>query len=294
MEFDEQNKAWDEIIRPKRGWFDINLSELWRYRDLVMMFVKRDFVSIYKQTILGPLWYIIQALFTTLIFTIVFGNIAKLSTDGIPPILFYLSGVVCWNYFSQCLTKTSATFIANANIFGKVYFPRLTVPVSTVISNLIGFAIQLLILLCFLGYYMHYGFKSGDNSPIIYPNPNITILLFPFLIILMAGLSLGIGIIISSLTTKYRDLQQVVVFGVQLLMYATPVIYPLSSLGGNFRLIVLINPMTPIVETFRYSFLGSGMFSWNYLVYSLISTIIIFFIGILLFNRVERSFMDTV
>jgi len=286
MDFEEQNKTWDEIIRPKRGWFDINLSELWRYRDLVMMFVKRDFVSIYKQTILGPLWYILQALFTTLMFTIVFGKIAKLSTDGIPPILFYLSGVVCWNYFSQCLTKTSSTFIANANIFGKVYFPRLTVPVSTVISNLIGFAIQLVILICFILYYKFQGIVSI--------NFNLTLLMFPFLVILMAALSLGIGIIISSLTTKYRDLQQVVIFGVQLLMYATPVIYPLSSLGGNFRLMVLLNPMTAIVETFRYSFLGCGSFNWNYIIYSVVCTIIIFFIGVLLFNRVERSFMDTV
>lgn len=276
---------WDLIIRPKTGWFDLHLADLWRYRDLVMMFVRRDFVSQYKQTILGPLWFIIQPLLTTLTFTLVFGNIAKLSTDGLPKILFYLSGVTAWNYFADCLTKTSETFVANANIFGKVYFPRLAVPVSIVISNLIRFGIQLGL---FLGFYVYF---LANGSAI---RPTLALCLLPLCLILMAMLGLGTGIIVSSMTTRYRDLRFLVQFGVQLLMYTTPVIYPLSKLPDQYRWIMLSNPMTPVIETFRYAFLGTGSFSWTYLGISAAAATAILAAGILLFNHVEKTFMDTV
>jgi len=280
----EQN-TWTEVIRPRTNWFNFHFKEVWKYRDLLMLFVRRDFVSVYKQTILGPLWYLLQALFTTITFTIIFGKVANLPTDGVPQPLFYMAGIVCWGYFSQCLTKTSNTFVANAGIFGKVYFPRMTVPVSTVISNLVGFGIQLLMFLGFLAYYYFQGVPVKLNS---------ALLLFPVLIILMAGMGLGFGIIISSLTTRYRDLQNLVGFGVQLLMYATPVIFPLSFFGGKLHTLMLLNPMTSVVETFKYAFLGSGSFNWFYIGYSAAFTLVILFIGIILFNRIERNFMDTV
>jgi len=238
-----------------------------------------------NKTILGPFWFFLQPILTTITFTIVFGNIAKIPTDGIPPILFYMSGIVCWSYFSDCLTRTSSTFVANANIFGKVYFPRLITPLSNIISLLMKFSIQMLLLVCFLIYYKLNG--SGVN-------PNITILLTPFLILLMAGLGLGFGIIVSSLTTKYRDLTFLVGFGVQLLMYATPVIYPLSALPDKYKWIVLANPMTSIIDTFRYAFLGAGTFSPENLIYSTVFMVITLAIGIVIFNRVEKTFMDTV
>ncbi len=278
-------EKWTEVINPKTKWLNFHFNEIWRYRDLLMLFVRRDFVSVYKQTILGPLWYLLQALFTTIAFTLIFGRVAKLPTDGAPQALFYMAGIVCWGYFSQCLTKTSNTFVTNAGIFGKVYFPRLTVPISIVISNLVGFGIQLLMFIGFMIYYYFQGMPVHLNN---------ALLLFPILIILMAGMGLGLGIIISSLTTKYRDLQYLVTFGVQLLMYATPVILPLSFFGGKLRTLVLLNPMTSIVETFKYAFLGSGTFSWPYLAYSAGFTIVVLFVGIVLFNRIERSFMDTV
>lgn len=274
-----------EVIKPQTNWFNFHLKEIWQYRDLLALFVRRDFVSVYKQTILGPVWYLLQALFTTLVFTLVFGRVAKLPTDGVPPVLFYMAGVVCWNYFSQCLTKTSNTFVSNAGIFGKVYFPRMTVPLSIVISNLVGFGFQLLMFILFLTYFYFTGLSV---------NLNLALLLFPILLLIMAGLGLGLGIIISSLTTKYRDLQYLVTFGVQLLMYATPVIFPLSFFGGNLKTLVLLNPMTSVVETFKYAFLGSGSFSWMYLGYSAAFAVVVLVIGIILFNRVERSFMDTV
>jgi len=280
-----KGEGWTEVIKPKTNWFNFHFKEVWRYRDLLALFVRRDFVSVYKQTILGPLWYLLQALFTTAAFTLIFGKVAKLPTDGIPQSLFYMAGIVCWGYFSQCLTKTSNTFVTNAGIFGKVYFPRLTVPISIVISNLVGFGIQLLMFIGFMIYYYFQGMPVHVNN---------ALLLFPILIILMAGMGLGLGIIISSLTTKYRDLQYLVTFGVQLLMYATPVILPLSFFGGKLRTLVLLNPMTSIVETFKYAFLGSGTFSWAYLAYSAGFTLVVLFIGIVLFNRIERSFMDTV
>jgi homopolymeric O-antigen transport system permease protein len=279
-------KEWDLVIRPKIGWFDLHLVDLWRYRDLTGLFVWRDFVAQYKQTILGPLWHILQPLLTTLMFTVVFGKMAKLPTDGIPPLLFYLAGVTCWSYFADCVSRTSATFIGNAALFGKVYFPRLSVPLSHVISSMIKFAIQLALFLAFLIFYWMQG--AGVH-------PNAAIALTPLLLVLMASLSLGAGIIVSALTTRYRDLQQVVAFGVQLMMYATPVVYPLSMIGGGaFRWLILANPMTPIIEAFRYAYLGSGTFDATDLFYSAGFTAVVLFLGIVLFNHVERTFMDTV
>jgi lipopolysaccharide transport system permease protein len=242
-------------------------------------------VAKYKQTILGPLWFIIQPLLTTLMFTVVFGKIAKIPTDGLPQMLFYLSGITAWGYFSESLKATSNTFVTNANIFGKVYFPRLAIPVSVIISNLVLFGIQFLFLIVFMIIFYFSGYSFG---------PNIYILLLPVLLILMAGLGLGFGIIISSLTTKYRDLTYLVAFGIQLWMYATPIVYPLSNLSGNIRMLALLNPLTSIVETFRYIMLGSGELNWMNLLYSFIFMIITLIIGVLLFNKVEQSFMDTV
>jgi lipopolysaccharide transport system permease protein len=281
----EQFETWNLIIKPKRHLLDIDLKDIWRYRDLIVLFVRRDFVSKYKQTILGPLWFLIQPLLTTLMFTIVFGNIAKISTDGLPQMLFYLSGIVGWTYFSTCLTSTSNTFVSNAGIFGKVYFPRLTLPISIVISNLVQLLIQMVLL---GGFMVYYSIVGADFKP------NIYISIIPFLIIIMAALGLGFGIIISSLTTKYRDLTNLVSFGVQLWMYATPVIYPLSTIPESYRIYVLANPVTPIIETFRFALLGTGTFSWMHLMYSLAFTIGILILGVLMFNKVEQSFMDTV
>ena len=278
-------EGWSLVLRPKTGWLDLHLSDLWRYRDLTMLFVWRDFVAQYKQTILGPLWHLIQPLFTTLLFTLIFGRVAKLPTDSLPPMLFYMAGITCWNYFAECLNRTSTTFIQNAGIFGKVYFPRLCVPVSVVISNLIKFGIQFALFLGFVAWYWRQG------APIHF---TLSILLSPILLLLMAGLGLGSGIIISALTTRYRDLQVLVTFGVQLAMYATPVIYPLSMVPEKHRWIMLANPMTPIVEIFRYSFLGAGSFNPLYLAWSAAATLVILAIGIVLFNHVERTFMDTV
>ena len=285
MKKTQSESEWTLEIKPVSGWFNFHLKDVWKYRDLLFMFVKRDFVSLYKQTILGPFWFFLQPILTTITFTIVFGNIAKIPTDGIPPILFYMSGIVCWGYFSDCLTRTSSTFITNANIFGKVYFPRLVSPLSNIISLLMKFGIQMILLIGFLIY-----FKMNGSDV----NPNIYILLTPYLILLMAGLGLGFGIIVSSLTTKYRDLTFLVSFGVQLLMYATPVIYPLSALPEKYKWIVLANPMTSIVDTFRFAFLGAGTFNAGNLLYTSVFVVIILSIGIIVFNRVEKTFMDTV
>jgi len=276
---------WTMVLRPKRSLLDINLKELWQYRDLIMLFVKRDFVSKFKQTILGPLWFIIQPLLTTIMFTIIFGNIAGIPTNGIPKILFYMSGIVGWTYFSTCLNETSQTFIKNASIFGKVYFPRLALPISVVISNLVSFVIQFVFLLFFLAYFM---IKGSDVSP------NFLVLWIPFLVLLMAGLGLGFGIIISSLTTKYRDLTHLVTFGVTLWMYATPIIYPLSGIPEKYRLFVLANPMTAVVETFKTSLLGVGQINYLHLLYSFCFTIVLLVVGVIIFNKVEKTFMDTV
>ena len=274
------------VIQPQRRLLDLRLVELWHYRDLIMLFVRRDFVSVYKQTILGPMWYLLQPLLTTITFTIIFGSIASLPTDGLPQFLFYMSGTVLWSYFSSCLTKTSETFVQNTHLFGKVYFPRLAVPVSVLISNLVTFAIQLAM---FLGFVLFFVLRGSS----VHPNWD-WVFLSPILILMMAGLALGFGIIISSLTTKYRDLRFLVQFGVQLLMYATPVIYPVSSIPTRFRWVIIANPMTPIVEAFRYAFLGVGTVNNGQLLYSLIFMLVSVFLGVIIFNRVEQTFMDTV
>jgi len=276
---------WDLIIRPQRSWWDLRLGELWRYRDLIRLFVWRDFVSVYKQTILGPLWYLISPIASTLVFTVIFGNIAKLSTDGLPPFLFYLAGNTVWGYFYSCLMGTSNVFTSNAGIFSKVYFPRLSVPISIIISNLISFAIRFGVFLAFVIYFVAAGAEI---------EPNYWMVLLPVLLLIMAGLGLGFGIIVSSLTTKYRDLQQLVGFGVQLLMYATPVIYPISTVEGVWRRAIMFNPMTPIIEVFRLAFLGTSSLEPYYLIYSSGFMVLVIFIGVLIFHRVETTFMDTV
>lgn len=284
MQTSEQEN-WTLVLRPQRAWWDLRLGELWQYRDLVMLFVWRDFVAYYKQTILGPLWYLIQPILTTVVFTVIFGNIAQLSTDGLPPFLFYLAGNTVWGYFANCVQNTANTFAGNASIFGKVYFPRLTIPISVVLSNMISLAIRFVVFLAFFAYYLFIGAE-------IYPN--WWILSLPLLVLLMAGIGLGVGIIVSSLTTKYRDLQQLVSFGVQLLMYATPVIYPISSLQKEWQWVLLINPMTPIIEMFRYAFLGVSSLAPIYILYSAVFMVVILIVGVLIFNRVESTFMDTV
>jgi lipopolysaccharide transport system permease protein len=276
---------WSEIIEPRTGLFDLGLRDVWRYRDLVVLFVRRDFVSTYKQTVLGPIWFFIQPLLTTITYIMVFGKIAKLSTDGLPQLPFYLAGVTIWNYFAQTLTNTSTVFTANAAIFGKVYFPRLTMPLSIVLSNLVRFGIQFALFLGVWAYYL----ITQDTL-----HPNTYILLTPLLLVLMGLLSLGLGMIFSAMTTKYRDLAMLLTFGIQLLMYATPVIYPMSELPLKYKPFILANPLSPIVETFRYAFLGSGSFSWLYLGYSAIVTLVILVLGTVIFNKVEKSFTDTV
>lgn len=279
------HEHWTEIIEPKKKLFDLRLRELWRYRDLVIMFVRRDFVANYKQTILGPLWFLVQPLLTTLIYILIFGRIAGLSTDGLPMMVFYLSGITIWNYFAETLTKTATVFKDNAQMFGKVYFPRITMPFSIVISNIIRFFIQFGLFIIIWAYHLF----TEDSI-----HPNYLIILTPVLILIMGLLALGFGMIISALTTKYKDLIYLMTFGVQLLMFATPVIYPLSTIGEKYEWLILANPMTSIVETFRYAFLGTGTFEWIYLAYSFGFAIVILFFGTVIFNRVERSFTDTV
>lgn len=280
-----KEEKWTEVIEPRTRLLDLRLSEVWRYRDLVMMFVRRDFVANYKQTILGPIWFFLQPLLTTLTFVLIFGRVAGLSTDGLPMIAFYLAGVTIWNYFSETLNKTATVFKDNAQMFGKVYFPRLTMPVSIVISNLVRFLIQFGLFFIVWVYYL---FQENAIAP------NIYILLTPALVVIMGVLALGFGMVISALTTKYRDLIFLLTFGVQLLMYATPVIYPLSSLSDKYKWLILANPMSSVVETFRYGFLGSGTFSWYYLGYSCLFSIVILLLGTIVFNKVEKSFTDTV
>jgi lipopolysaccharide transport system permease protein len=272
-------------ITPKDKFLDLRLKDIWQYRDLLVLFVRRDFVATYKQTILGPIWFIIQPLLTTIVFTIVFGNIAKLSTDGLPPMLFYLAGVTSWNYFAECLKKSADTFTANAGIFGKVYFPRIIVPLSITITSIITFGIQLTLFLGFLAYYLFMG------APIA---PNWYICILPLLVLTMGLMGLGFGLYLTSMTTKYRDFKFLVAFGVQLLMYATPVIYPVSEVPEKYQWIILANPMTSIIETFRYAFLGAGNMSWSGLAYSVGFTLVLFISGLLLFNKTEKNFMDTV
>jgi lipopolysaccharide transport system permease protein len=281
----KNQEDWDLVIKGHSSLFDINFGDIWRYRDLLFMFVKRDFVSFYKQTILGPLWFFIQPIFTTIVFTFVFGNLAGISTDGLPHYLFYLSGITAWNYFSDCLTKTSTVFKDNANIFGKVYFPRLIMPLSIVVSNLVRFGVQLLLLLLMMGYFG----VQGANFNITYG-----ILFFPILVLMMALLGLGLGLIITAVTTKYKDLTFLITFGVQLLMYGTTVIYPLSAAPEKYKSIIELNPMTGIIEAFRFGFLGKGEFTLWSIGYSAIVTIIVLFFGILIFNKTEKNFVDTI
>lgn len=283
------NSEWDLEIKPQAHILDINLKDVWRYRDLLWMFVKRDFTAQYKQTILGPLWHFIQPLFTTVVYLVVFTNIAKISTDGVPPVLFYMSGITIWNYFSSCLNATSNTFVANAGIFGKVYFPRLVIPLSTVMSNIVKFGIQFLLLLAAMLWY------RLNSTSLNISQPLSTVILIPAIILIMAGLGLGLGIIISSMTTKYRDLTVLIGFAVQLLMYATPVVYPLSTItSAKLKFWITLNPLTPLVEAFRYAMLGVGSFNIASFGYSIGFMLVTLFIGLLIFSKVEKTFMDTV
>jgi lipopolysaccharide transport system permease protein len=279
------DQKWDMVIEGKTSLLDLKFREVWRYRDLLLLFVKRDFISFYKQTIFGPLWFFIQPIFTTIVFTFVFGNLAGISTDGIPQPLFYLAGITAWSYFADCLTKTSTVFKDNASLFGKVYFPRLILPLSIVASNLIRFFIQFVLFIFVLFYYK----LTNSNLHFTW-----VIALFPILLLLMAMLGLGMGLIITGLTTKYRDLAFLVTFGVQLLMYTTTVIYPLSAAPPEFEALVISNPMTTIIETFRLGFLGEGSFSLNSFLSTTSFILIIFIFGIFIFNKTERSFVDTI
>ena len=287
-----ENENWTTVIKPRTGLFEVNLKEIWDYRDLLTLFVKRTITVQYKQTILGPLWWLIQPALTVIMYMVVFGGIAGIPTDGIPQPLFYLGGVAMWQYFADCLGKTSNTFVSNAGIFGKVYFPRLIMPLSGVISNLVRFGIQLGLFVIVYLYYVIVGQA---------PSPNWYLLLFPLLVVMMAGLALGFGIIISSMTTKYRDLQILFSFFVSLWMYATPIVYPLSQVAGkkvlgmDLQTIMCINPVTPIIETFKHGALNAGEFvGWGWLAYSFGFMLVVLALGILIFNKVQKSFMDTV
>ncbi len=279
------SENWTTVIEPRTGLLRLNIGDLWRYRDLIKMFIRRDFVTFYKQTILGPLWFVIQPLFTAAMFTFIFGRVANISTDGIPHMLFYMAGIINWSYFSDCLTKTSDTFIANAGVFGKVYFPRLTVPVSVVITNLIRYAIQYSIFVIAYFIFIYRGTELNSNWVMVFT---------PVLILYMALMSLGFGIWISSLTTKYRDLRFALPFFVQLWMYATPVVYPLSLIPEKYKMIIALNPMVPVIEIFRYAYLGAGTINEKTIFLSIGITFFILVTGIILFNKIEKTFMDTV
>ena len=282
------DEEWTTVIKPKERLLQIDLKELWDYRDLCMLFVRRNITTQYKQTVLGPLWYIIQPMITVVMYMVVFGGIAKIPTDGLPQPLFYLSGICLWQYFNDCLNKTSSTFVANASIFGKVYFPRMVVPVSSVLSNLLRFGIQFALFLAVYAVYQLWIIPGQIHT-------NWYALLLPVLVLMLAGLSLGFGVLFSSLTTKYRDMQLLLDFFVRLWMYATPVIYPLSTITNDkLRFVMSLNPLTGIVEAFKYGFLGEGQFSWGALSYSFAFMVVLLAVGIIIFNRVQRTFMDTV
>ena len=284
----KEEEQWSTVIKPRERLLQVDFKELWRYRDLCTLFVRRNITTQFKQTILGPLWYIIQPALTVIMYMVVFGGIAKIPTDGLPQPLFYLSGICLWQYFSDCLTKTSYTFTANAGIFGKVYFPRLVVPVSNVLSNLVRFSVQLGLFLVVYAIYQIFIIPGQIHT-------NWYALLLPLLVLMLAGLALGFGILFSSMTTKYRDLQLLLDFFIRLWMYATPVIYPLSTITNEkLRFVMSLNPLTGIVEAFKYGFLGEGVFSWGLLGYSFAFMVVLLFIGIVVFNRVQRTFMDTV
>ena len=281
-----QEGKWDLIIRSTTGFMELNLKELFRYKDLILLFVRRDFVSVYKQTILGPIWFVFQPLMTALTFMFVFGGLANIHTGKLPQFLFYMSSLVSWNYFADCVNKTASTFVNNASVFGKVYFPRLAVPVSVVISSMISFLIQFLL---FLGIMLY---NLGKGVPI---QPNWYILLTPLLILIMAGLGLGMGIIISSLTTKYRDLRFLIGFGIQLMMYVSCVIFPLENITSpTKRMLILANPMSIINECFRFAYMGQGYFSWMAIAYCMLVTVVLLLVGTAVFTKVERNFMDTI
>ena len=280
-----QTQNWTEEIKSNTNLLSVNVKEIWHYRDLIYMLVKRDFITFYKQTILGPIWFFVQPILTSLIYLVLFGQVAKLSTDGLPQLAFYLSGITIWNYFSESLSKTSTVFKDNSGVFGKVYFPRLIMPLAIVVSGLMKFSIQFAL---FISVVLYYTFVQQTIAP------NIWVLATPYLILLMAAFALGLGMIFSSLTTKYKDLTFLLSFGIQLAMYATPVVYPISALPLNYRWMVEMNPLTGIFECFRYGYLGSGHFDPMSLVYSTICIFILFLIGVLIFNKVEKSFMDTV
>jgi len=281
----ETKAEWDLIIQPKRNLLDVNLKQIYQYRDLLFMFVKRDIITTYKQTVLGPIWFFIQPIMTMLIYVFVFGNIAKISTDNIPQPLFYLAGIVLWNYFSECFNQTADTFTKNADIFGKVFFPRLILPLSKVVSGLIKFMIQFIL---FIAVFLYFYFKHANV------HPSYLVVLVPLLLLMMAGLGLGFGLIFSALTTKYKDLKFLIQFGVQLLMYATPIIYPLSTIPNDKKIWFFINPLTHIIEAFKHIFLGAGYLSFNGLLYAGIFTLATLFFGIIIFNKTEQNFMDTV
>jgi lipopolysaccharide transport system permease protein len=276
---------WDLEIKPQSSLFNLHLKDVWNYRDLLWLLVRRDFVSFYKQTVLGPLWFFIQPIFTTIIFTVIFSRLARIPTEGAPPALFYLAGTVAWNYFSECLTRTSGVLRDNSAIFGKVYFPRLIMPLSNVISSLVKFGVQLLLFVLMIAWYLFNGYDL---------HPNIYILLFPVILLMMAMLGLGIGLIVSALTVKYRDLAFLVSFAVQLLMYATPIIYPLSFVPEKYKPIIALNPLVALIETFRFGFIGTGQFYSGALLYSVIASVVLFVAGIVIFNKVEKNFVDTV
>ena len=278
-------EKWDKEITPKKSLFDLNINQIWKFRDLLFLFVWRDFVSVYKQTILGPLWFFIQPILTSITFTIIFGNFAQISTDGMPKIIFYMAGITMWNYFADCLNKTSTTFVANQGLFGKVYFPRLIVPLSVMVTNLLKFGIQILL---FMGFWTYFYLTTDVLEP------NWYILSFPLLVLIMAALGLGFGMVISALTTKYRDLTFLIGFGVQLLMYGSPVIYPMSTVPEKYQWIIKLNPMTSIIDTFKHAFMGTGSFDGYNLLYSGVFAICILMLGLMVFNKVEKSFIDTV
>jgi lipopolysaccharide transport system permease protein len=286
MSVNKEIENWDLVINPRGSLFDLNLKEVWRYKDLISLFIKRDFAAQYKQTVLGPVWHLVQPLLTTAIFLLLFGKIANIPTDGIQPVLFYMSGITIWNYFSACLTNTSNTFVTNAPIFGKVYFPRLVIPLSVVFSNIIRLGIQFALLLAAMIWYQFNGYPMTISANWLW---------IPVLVILIAGISLGLGIIISSLTTKYRDFAILITFIIQLLMYVTPIGYPMSFLAhSKYRRIIDLNPLTGIVESFRFALFGKGAFDFHGLLYSFGFMIISLFLGLFIFSKVERSFMDTV
>lgn len=289
-----EEQPWDIVIKPKDKLLSVDFKELWEYRDLCSLFVKRNIITQYKQTILGPIWFVVQPALTVIMYMVVFGGIAGIPTDGVPRPLFYLAGTAMWNYFAECLTKTSNTFVANSSIFGKVYFPRLVMPIADVISNLLRFAIQ-------LGFFVVIYLVYTLFDPSCSAHLNLYALLFPLLVIMLAGLALGFGTIISSMTTKYRDLQVLFSFLVQLWMYATPIVYPLSQtsgmrfLGVPVHTFMCLNPVTPIIETFKYGFLGCGDFvGWRWIIYSFVVMTLVLTLGIVIFNKVQKSFMDTV